>query len=453
MTDAFGAAGSPPTVPRTLTPEEQRLLQRAQQGLVQQRLNAQRLQHAGEHAFRAALRSSEQPRLFVPSAPTAPSQERPSPALEQHAIPACLEAAIERVRRPAPGSPGALALEALERHRPVIEAAVRRRDARHNLMVVMRVLLQAAYALIEARGQSRAHTTTYTLFTVLDLLPAVTGLSSDQCERATRRLQELGLIHKTSGGLPTREVQETRDAQGRVVRRRVYRGGTWTTTSFTNQTTGERIETRVCAGTWVAVLLRPGNGWHARVVLHELPECPRDLTADRKRGQTAWQTLKDRPPSKVRESLSLSGNMFEITPLIQWSLPVEDRKIPGTVDSRTSLFENVATPRDLVWSLSRIVSTHPQRRREAVQEGAARLVTLLNDRGWERHYYRILWRATDAEFRGVPAYAQLAHALERTLVAGRELHITRPGAWLSRQLSECGWMDAVYRHAVGRSAA
>ena len=71
-------------------------------------------------------------------------------------------------------------------------------------------------------------------------------------------------------------------------------------------------------------------------------------------------------------------------------------------------------------------------------------MTLLNDPGWERHYYRILWRATEAEFKGLPAYAQLARALERTLIASRELRLARPGAWLTRQLRDCGWVDTVY---------
>ena len=119
-------------------------------------------------------------------------------------------------------------------------------------------------------------------------------------------------------------------------------------------------------------------------------------------------------------------------------------------DSRTSLFGDAVTGQDLAWSLSRVVSTHPQRRREAVQEGADRLVRLLDDAGWERHYYRILWRATEAEFRGIPAYAQLAHALERTLIAVQELQLARPGAWLTRQLRDAGWLDVVYHSSPGR---
>ena len=60
------------------------------------------------------------------------------------------------------------------------------------------------------------------------------------------------------------------------------------------------------------------------------------------------------------------------------------------------------------------------------------------------HYYRILWRATEAEFNGQPAYSQLAHTLERTLIATHELKLAGPGAWLTRQLRDCGWVDGLY---------
>jgi hypothetical protein len=195
----------------------------------------------------------------------------------------------------------------------------------------------------------------------------------------------------------------------------------------------------------VAVVLQPTPGRTARVIAHELPPCPRDLDADRRRGHTAWQA-QQQARIKVRESVSLMGDRLDVAPLLAWSVQKkENLYILGTEESRTSVFGDALTPQELVWSLSRIVSTHPQSRREAVQEGAARLVALLGDPGWERHYYRVLWRATEAEFRGVPAYVQLAHALERTLVAGRELPVRRPGAWLMRQLLNCGWVDAVYR--------
>jgi hypothetical protein len=440
-------AASIPTDPsassfRPFTPEEQHLRHQAQQRLLQRRINAQGIT-VPQTAARLKVPSFAQTVLLTVVPPS------PAPCSDAAGtIPASVEAAMERIRHPKAGTPAALAVAATERARPLIEASIRRREARHNALTVMRVLTQAAYTLIQARGQSQAHTTTYTYFTVLDLLPVVTGLSSDQCERATRRLQELGLIHKSAGAIPTGAVAEVLDNRGNPRQRKVYRGGTWTRTSFLNEETGEYTETTACAGSWVAVLLHPAEGRTARVIAHELPPCPRDLTADRKAGRTAWQAQQE-AKTKVRESRSLTGNQFDITPLVNWSLPKkENSKLLGTVDSRTSVFEDALTPQDLVWSLSRIVSTHPQGRREAVQEGAARLVSLLHDPGWERHYYRILWRATEAEFRGVPAYAQLASALERTLIAGTELHLVRPGAWLTRQLNDCGWMDAVY-HGTG----
>ena len=390
--------------------------------------------------FRRAVRHTEQPRLLplpstLLSSPlcTAASPIRPAVSRgTEFTIPASIEAAIEQIRRPKPGTPAAHAVAAVERVRPLLEERIKRRDARHNALMVYRALAQAAYALIDLRGQQCDHTTTYTFFTVLDLLPVVTGLSSDQCERATRRLQDLRMIHKTSGALPV---------QRRGTRQ--YEGGTWVPSTFLNAETGEKVTTSACAGTWVAVLLRPSPGLTARVISHELPPCPRDLNADRQRGRTAWQLLQE-TKHKVRESLLLSGDKFDISYLIQWSLPVSEHKSMGTVDSRTSVFAEVETPQDLIWSLSRITSTHPHHRREAVQEGAARLVGLLNDTGWERHYYRVLWRATEAEFRGVPAYAQLAAALQRTLIARMELGLSRPGAWLMHLLRECGWVDDVY---------
>ena len=258
---------------RPFTTTEQELRQRAQQQLIQKRLNAQTLEQQGQKAFCRALRSTEQPPLLP--RPALPARPAPLlPASREQIIPASLEAAMDRIRHPRPGTPAAWAVDAVGRARPIIEAHVKRRDARHNALMVYRALAQAAYGLIQVRAQQHAHTTTYTFFTVLDLLPVVTGLSSDQCERATRRLQDLGLIHKTSGALPTQTGGK-----------RQYRGGTWVPTTFLNAE-GQKVTTQACAGTWVAVLLRPAPGITARVISHELPPCPRDLTTDRKKGRT-----------------------------------------------------------------------------------------------------------------------------------------------------------------------
>lgn len=438
----------------------------------------ERVRRENRRIFDAALRSCEQPPLLdhprAAGQAITPAQksrqeaarpitprgrfEGPSRPSGAATIPLSLEAAIDRLRPPRPGSPAALALEAAERARPIIEGAVRRKDARAVLLRVLRALYEAAYTLIEARGQSKL-ATAYTFFTVLDLLPAVTGLSSDQCERATRRLQDLGLIHKTTGGMPTGQVRIVRDKAGQERSRKTYRGGTWTTTPFTHPETGEKHHVPVCAGTWIDVLLRPAPGLSARVRLHELPECPRDLTADRQAGRTAWQMLKD---VKVRESFTSQGGKFEIALLLTWALPKDSfSNLVTAVDTRTFLGDSdwgqstpslaalatAATPEELVYSLSTIVSDHPQHRREAIQAAGKALARIFRDEQSIRHYYRVLWRATAAEFQGLPAYAQLQAAMTRTLVSMRELPLQRPGAYLLSLLREAGWVESVYRAA------
>ena len=138
--------------PRTFTELEQALRLRAQQQLVQKRLNAQQLTAP---SFRAALRDNVLPRLLdtlpPPSDDVDVAPVLPAPV---ETISASLEATLERIRHPRPGTPAARAVEAVERVRPIIEAHIRRRDARHNALMVMRALTQAVYTLIELRGQS-----------------------------------------------------------------------------------------------------------------------------------------------------------------------------------------------------------------------------------------------------------------------------------------------------------
>lgn len=474
---------SPPTPPRDFTPAElaeraeamQRLAARrsAQTAEAIQQIEVEQVKQENARAFRT-MRRSPAPPVLLPSVPdgfqlsVTPSGslqeghrgtqrarsprhhfETPSRLSGAATVPASLEAAMEHVRRPQPGTPAARAIEAVERARPIIETHVKRRDARQVLLTVLRAMYQAAYTLIEAQGQSEHATLTF--FTVLDLLPLVTHLSSDQCERATRRLQELGLIHKTSGARPTGRTYRVKDQQGHERERKTYRGGTWTTSTFLQADTGEKLEIPVCAGTWVAVLLRPAPGLCARVLPHELPACPRDLTADRRAGHTAWQMLKEvsnQGLSKVRESLALTGTQFDISPLLRWALPKNTASMPVVdVDTRTSALSLAAatTAQEVVWNLDTILAEHPQRRREAIQEAGQALARIFRDSHSLRHYYRVLWRATDAHFRGLPAYSQLQHAMQRTLTAMTEVQVTRPGAWLTRLLKDCSWWEAVYR--------
>ena len=102
-------------------------------------------------------------------------------------------------------------------------------------------------------------------------------------------------------------------------------------------------------------------------------------------------------------------------------------------------------PKDVVWSLRTVLSEQPQRRAEAVQQGAQAIARVFADQQSVRHYYRMLWRATDAEFEGLPAFPQLEAAMCRTVDAMQEQGLRKPGAYLLKLLKEFGWMDAVYR--------
>jgi hypothetical protein len=91
------------------------------------------------------------------------------------------------------------------------------------------------------------------------------------------------------------------------------------------------------------------------------------------------------------------------------------------------------------------MSEHPQKRGEAIQAAAVTLTALFHDQQSERHYYRILWRAVDAEFEGQAAFSQLETSMCRTLDAMRETTLRSPGGYLTKLLRDSGWLDAVYQ--------
>ena len=103
---------------------------------------------------------------------------------------------------------------------------------------------------------------------------------------------------------------------------------------------------------------------------------------------------------------------------------------------------------EIVWSLGALLSEQPQLRQEAVQAAATALVRVFRDPAFLKHYYRVLWRTTQAELNGYPALMQLQQAMGRTLVAMRELNLRKPGAYLIRLLQDGAWWDAVYRAPV-----
>ncbi|WP_152544973.1 hypothetical protein [Deinococcus phoenicis] len=296
-----------------------------------------------------------------------------------------------------------------------------RADRVERNLTVLRALVEGAYTLIEARGQQAGHITSYTYFTVLDVLPIATGLSTASCERATSDLRACGLLATWSD---------------------------WTTAEFLDQETGEKVSTRARTGVWVCVELKPNAHRRAVIFPSELPRdeagrlrAARDLNADRRVGRTAWQARKE-----VRESSSLRGREGGIQYLVQWALSSANRIDSVKRDSLTSAtLASASSPQELVWSLQAVMSEHPQRRGEVIEEAAHALARLYRDTRSVEHYCRVLWRATDAEFEGIPAFRQLEAAMLRTLVTMQEIHLHHPGGYLMKQLERAGWTDSVYR--------
>lgn len=390
-----------------------------------------------EQAFRAALRFNTQPALLEPSAtPTVRPQTPPQPLVRVQ---------VARPRTEAPSRAAQAAKDEAERQGHVervmaaaeetITSAVRPR-ARARARAVYRALVEATFELIQQRNQL-AHLTSYTYFTVLDVLPVATNLGTATCERAIDDLRSCGLIST----------------------RRVYQPA-----EFLDQTTGEVITRSTCIGVWLTVLLKAvAPGLRARVMQEELPiESPRDLAADRKRGHTGYalkiqhqeeQALKaeEALSPEVRESVSPQGGNFKSNPLLQWSLPKTNVESLVTSDSLTSATQ----PAEVVWALGAILSEHPQRRRDLIEQAGQRLSILFRDRHSAKAYYRLLWCAVNAEFRGIPAFFSLQNAMQRVLIAMQEVPVRSPGALLLHELGDqgCGWLAASGWHDRARHVA
>ncbi|WP_027483666.1 hypothetical protein [Deinococcus pimensis] len=416
------------TSPTQAADAEHLVLLAAQQRLIQRRANDAALRETLRDASREPHRPRRThqplpPRVTPSEAPTATDASRLRAS--HAALRARRRAAPPRSARP---EPHALAERTVTLAEPILEQSVRPR-AHARARAVLRALAEAAYTLVQLRGHSD-HVTTYTYFTVLDVLPVATGLSAATCERAVSDLREAGLIATHRWHTP----QQFLDAK-----------------------TGELYERDACGGVWLAVTLQPQRGRRARLYPHELPhEAPRDLTRDRKIGRTAWTVRKEHQPTsredgpkEVREPVSCETGRSSINCLLYWALPetqsnplVKEGSLTSPDAPRTP--DTPTTPTDVVWTLQAVLSAHPQHRREAVQKAATHLARLLRDQHSTRHYYRVLWRATTAEFQGVPAFRQLQHALQRVLIATTELDVHHPGALLIHELRHAGWWDAVY---------
>lgn len=336
---------------------------------------------------------------------------------------------VERARPAAPAplpgpDPADLAREAVEAAAPILEAHVRPR-ARKRAALVYGALVEAAYTLVRFLGHSR-HVTTYTFFTVLDTLQT-TGLGHSTCERALADLRDCKLI-RTS---------------------RWYTKG-----RFLDKETGELQEQACCGGVWLAIVLRPAPGRWAQLYLDELPEeAPRDLDGDRQAGRTGHRLVQETRKSaqarktEVGESIPRGSRKETIKGLLQWSLPSVNSPTCVERDSPTSAPTSDASPPEVVWALTALVSAPSKKRGERIAETAKALMRVFRDERSFEHYCRLLHRAVAAEARGLPALAQLQHAMTRVLVDMRELGLHRPGGRLVQLLKACEWWEGVYRAA------
>ena len=333
MTQSNPSSGPAPFVPRELTTAEVQLRNQAQADLAIKRLHI-----AQQCEFERQLQSCTQPNLipfevaahhfaYLPTPPLLQSFLKQSKAALEHRIPQLPPHSILPVpSQPAEGQtkPHTLTDQAMQAAEGILVSKIRPR-AQKRARTVLRGIYEATYALIKARGQLSS-ANTYTFFTVLDVLPAAVNLSAATCERATADLREAGLIATWTS---------------------------WTTAGFLSHQTGEVIQQRIKQGVWLTVSLKPREGHKAVTLTQELPkESPRDLAADRRAGNTAWQIRQE-----VRESISPEEGNISIYSLLKWSLPKNTHQ--NTVklsDSLTSLFSPQERPEDLIWNLSALMT-------------------------------------------------------------------------------------------------
>ena len=430
--------------PRQLNPNEKRLLSAAQTQLKQRQLDM-----AAQREFERQLTATTQARLFDRFTP--PKAASVTAGLQSSSVPTASEstlslavlsavregrkaASLELEQKPALRNQGNVQLSqqqppnpevevqpwtetALEAAEVIISATIRPR-ARERAHQVLRAIYQATYTLICHRQQLLT-ASSYTFFTVLDVLPAVTGLSAATCERATKDLRGAGLIATWSS---------------------------WTDARFFDPATKQYVTRRTKQGVWLTACLKPRLGHRAITLTDELPdEAPRDLAADRKAGNTAWQLRKE--AEEVRASVSYEKESVDIYSLLRWSLPKSFKtncvKESDALTWPGELFNRAEQPQDVVWNLSVITSVHPQHRREVIEAAGVALARIFRDRHSEKQYFRLLWRASDAQYSGQPAFEQLQLLMGQVLSDMAELDVRRPGAWLRRKLRDFGWLDQV----------
>jgi hypothetical protein len=320
-----------------------------------------------------------------------------------------VQGALDRLR-PTPAQ--CSAKRALAAAEAVLAVHVRPR-ALGRARTVLLALYEATYTLIQERSQS-AQASSYTFFTVLDVLPVATALSTATCERATADLRTAGLITTWSS---------------------------WTDTEFFHHGTGTAMLRRVKQGVWLTVNLNPCSGQPLVSRTHELPlESPRNLALDRRTGRTAWRAKQE-----LRASEHQKNHVRCIYSILEWALPkkLNQETVNGSdALSCAELLARAATPQDLIWNLEAVFTVRAQDRARSIEVAGKALARLYRDEHSVQQYFGLLWRAVKAQEQGRRTFEQLQGVLVGVIADMGELEIRRPGAWLRARLMSFGWLDA-----------
>lgn len=473
MTEPIGA-GVRRTPPSAGTPTPAQLQAYLSARRAEDRAIRQRLAEDAKMDFHRALRSSQQSFLLPPvpcTDPEAPQRafeesgraraastpgaarvmaQRPSDAAGRD-LPAVVTASITSTLRKVdtpewfvdlalPHAEARLRTSLLEQAR--VKAAAQGRTLRMSVvradrikrnLGIYRMLALAAYAYLDATGHRRAmrHANGVTLFTVLDLLPALTGHASSTCEAALADLRHCGLI----------------------ATHRVYQAATFHTGEGEH---ASKVTMQAVTGVWACINLKPQHPTYRPMILRsELPtEAPRDLAADRQAGRTAWQMRQEAREGKVGESLPSQEGKETYQDLLLWALPLFNLKSCVKSDSPTSdswAWNDMDAIRQAIYAVQQ---EHPRRRGAAVESAAHLIGRVLGDQNdvSVRSYCRMLWRGLKGEMQQRPALTNLLDAIDRTLVYRRESQhelrpLRAPGAYLRSVLAESGWLEREYRAA------
>lgn len=310
-----------------------------------------------------------------------------------------------------------------------------RTDRIERNLTVLRPLVLAALTLLQTRGHAPRLFTTATYFTVLDVLPAITGLAPSTCQLALADLRACHLI------ATRREYQPATFYQAR---------------GEAGQITHHAVTMNAITGVYLCVALKPERDLRPMVLTGELPhEAPRDLAADRQVGRTAWQIRQEaREAQEVGASFSHQERkeLFSAKTLLFWSLSEKEKEKSVQRDAPTfggGAWNDLDRIRRAVLAARR---ERPQLRRERVEEAARMIGGVLSDLGpiSLKGYCRMIWRGLRGEREQRPALMGLLDAISRTLTFRREAQGTgrplrKPGAYLRRVLEESGWMAREYR--------